>query len=330
MTTICFDGRYLAADTRGSYGNGGVVQTASHKLSVHHGIAYASTGRIGEQWRAALIEWWCEALGDPRHVPMPAKGLDDNDPGAFIICCPNMAPASLTYATPWPNEHGVPCGWGTGADYAIGAMEMGASAMEAVRIAMRHDSGTGGDIEFIDLEDVERGVQFWQVPKVEYIGNKPPVITKPSKADCDPRDIKLAEPAWWEECTGRLTLGTGCGHCLRCNREWYAIQRENGNPPVTYSIAEPTDGPSLDKLRAVNIAQQAEREAAADARSDRAVVEEWVRRWNGASKGNNKPLMAKLETELRSVKFPPNVELCWERDGEHAHGKQVLKDVTAS
>jgi hypothetical protein len=45
-------------------------------------------------------------------------------------------------------------------------------------------------------------------------------IRKPVKAQAG------GEPdLWLPECTGRLVLGTGCGHCLRCNREWYALSR---------------------------------------------------------------------------------------------------------
>lgn len=41
---------------------------------------------------------------------------------------------------------------GSGSEIAIGAMEMGASAEEAVRIAIKHNTSCGGEIQIVKLD----------------------------------------------------------------------------------------------------------------------------------------------------------------------------------
>lgn len=156
MTTIAYCGRFLAADTRGTYGNDGICQAVCHKLRIENDVAFSATGRIADAWLTALIEWW-EIGADP--ASMPPRGSDE-EVGNFIIVN-GIGARSLTYGTPYPQEMGKPVAWGSGANYAIGAMEMGADAMRAVLVAMKHDGPTGGDIEFIDMEDIGSGVQVW-------------------------------------------------------------------------------------------------------------------------------------------------------------------------
>lgn len=41
--------------------------------------------------------------------------------------------------------------WGSGRDFAMGAMEMGASAYRAVEVAIRHSTGCGYGIDLFDF-----------------------------------------------------------------------------------------------------------------------------------------------------------------------------------
>lgn len=50
-----------------------------------------------------------------------------------------------------PVEVGAPCAVGSGMDFAIGAMEHGATPEEAVGIASKRDPGTGGTITVLSL-----------------------------------------------------------------------------------------------------------------------------------------------------------------------------------
>jgi len=46
---------------------------------------------------------------------------------------------------------------GSGGSYAMGAMLAGKSAMDAVRVAIRCDSGSGGAVRFVTFSDNEKG-----------------------------------------------------------------------------------------------------------------------------------------------------------------------------
>jgi ATP-dependent HslUV protease subunit HslV len=51
-----------------------------------------------------------------------------------------------------PVEIDAPCAVGSGGDFAIGALDAGLSAEEAVAIAMKRDPGTGGKITVLHLD----------------------------------------------------------------------------------------------------------------------------------------------------------------------------------
>jgi len=369
-------------------------------------------------------------------------------------------------------------------------MEMGVDAMRAVQVSMKHDSPTGGDIEFIDLEDIERGVQVWHpetdtaspadvwrtvipfteppmtatqrviaeemkkycgyeepkpeplvisgymdildgyrnikgkaaavhfvdaghdenslqfvyrelrtgpcsaerhattqlrdliadylrsvaaplgttiawriLPEVaEYAGKwkgyarlailytaETPVakgitIYKPRKLKKHVMDAATGKStgdvveAWTNECTGRLVLGTGCGHCLRCNREWFALLRQMPQPQdihvksitltgeqLTQSIASLTmsgkampvgDGVALTCAEHPGWPHGLGVDAPGGVvnRSDRAMLEEWVLKWNAASVRANMYEVGRLEQQLRKMTFPDGAELITEYD----------------
>lgn len=499
MTTIAYDGRFLAADTRGTYGNDGICQATCHKLRVENDVAFSATGRITDVWLTKLIDWWLNGA-DPAN--MPPRGSDE-EVGNFIIVYSTGALA-LTYGTPYPQEMGKPVAWGSGANYAIGAMEMGADAMRAVLVAMKHDGPTGGDIEFIDMEDIGSGVQVWHpetdtaspanlkdlmafndhmtqeitkkycgyedfaakhnlpvmtatqraiaedyacyetakakpepliilgymdivgdytnllgdmmalhyrasedrsyeyheirtgpcsterhattqlrdlledyirhvdapkgtpiawrtLPEVTEVvpgkwkgyarlavltgqvpvaDTRPVIITKPSRTD-----LAIMNPdgpgyvrGWFpKECNGRLVLGTGCGHCLRCNREWYALLRQLPAIPeyqgssialtaeqVKQSIASLTmsgaavpvgDGVALTTATHPGWPNGLGVEPVeAPGTSPQFALEAWVEAWNAASVRANMYEVGRLEQQLRKMTFPDGCELVTEYD----------------
>lgn len=495
MTTIAYCGRFLAADTRGTYGNDGICQATCHKLRVHNDVAFSATGRITDVWLTKLLDWWLDGA-DPAN--MPPRGSDE-EVGNFIIVYSTGA-LSLTYGTPYPQEMGKPVAWGSGANYAIGAMEMGADAMRAVQVAMKHDGPTGGDIEFIDMEDIESGVQVWhpetdtatlsdaikplpvganlkdlmafndrmtqeimkkycgyedfaakhnlpvmtaeqqrvaddlnakQAPLIilgymdivgdytNFLGDMtrsyayreirtgpcsterhattqlrdllaeyvrlvdapkgtpiawrtlpevtevvpgkwkgyarlavltgqvpvggdgvahPTTITKPRKTTVGPGGLELLVSAWREhECTGRLVLGTGCGHCRRCNREWFALLRQYGgtihtdkltlsDEQLKQSIASLTmsgaavpvgDGVALTTATHPGWPNGLGVDPApveAPGTSPQFALEAWVAAWNAASVRANMYEVGRLEQQLRKMTFPDGCELVTEYD----------------
>lgn len=109
--------------------------------------------------RPAMITWWEEGAV-PHFIPQcgePAANM-----GCFaVIDVKTRRVWSYSHLMPYPDEDGIPYGLGSGSDYAIGAVRAGKNAMEAVAIAMIDDQGTGGNVEFFDLEFPEMDVKVW-------------------------------------------------------------------------------------------------------------------------------------------------------------------------
>lgn len=144
MTTIAWDGRYVAADSlmiSGSYKHPMPYQ----KLRLGNGVVYGLTGFAA--WFDAWIKWY-EAGADP--AATPACNLSGDNAGSFIVFAKDNV-KFYTREMPYPLKLEAPDAWGSGAEYAIGAMMAGAKADEAIRIAIKVDHGTGGEAQVIDL-----------------------------------------------------------------------------------------------------------------------------------------------------------------------------------
>lgn len=144
MTTIAYDGKYLAADSQ-SNDNGikrNVVKIFKHKLGLFGISGLLTHGLQTIAWitdQGALPELYPkhekDEIGYTLHIDrqgriwryegssMPVEFLDK-----FIAC-------------------------GSGRDFACAAMELGASASHAVEIASKFDVNTGGKVVSYCLED---------------------------------------------------------------------------------------------------------------------------------------------------------------------------------
>jgi hypothetical protein len=154
VTTIAWDGRYLAADTL-SVRSGNRCERPSCKLAVDGGIAYATGGAF---WaiRQQLIDW--HQSGHPIDAYPNPRGLD----GCLVAVEADTRHCSLfAHEVPYADLEAAPVAFGTGGDIALGAMGAGKTAMEAVALAARWDLKTGGPIDFIDMEWIGKGVQRW-------------------------------------------------------------------------------------------------------------------------------------------------------------------------
>lgn len=138
MTTIAFDGKILAADSRmiGSH----IVQTRYTKLFRHKGIIW---GFCGDTQYAPIFERWVKA--GMRHDAKP-KIREDSEFAVLLIKKGRAYYYTDEFeATP----AGVPAAIGSGGDYAIAAMLGGANARRSVQIASRLDPNTGGHITVV-------------------------------------------------------------------------------------------------------------------------------------------------------------------------------------
>jgi hypothetical protein len=142
MTTIATDGKSMAGDGMAKDHCETIVDMKRQK------VYRLSDGRIvgGAGNSFDLIAWrdWLEA-GKSADCPIVS------DQFAGLILTPDGA----VY---WVDHKGrelpipPPCAVGSGQDVALGAMDFGAAPGEAVAIASRRDSHTGGKVSVINLE----------------------------------------------------------------------------------------------------------------------------------------------------------------------------------
>jgi len=153
MTTIAFDGRYLAADTM-SHRNGTPSNRASRKIATSNGCAYAICGQY-----ACMID----DLIDWHRIGALPEAFPKHGEGSMLIV--ELASRRIWVVQgkelPYLDEEAAPFTAGSGGDIALGAMHAGVNAMEAVRIAAKCDYATNDVIDFIDLEWPSKGVQRW-------------------------------------------------------------------------------------------------------------------------------------------------------------------------
>jgi hypothetical protein len=330
MTTIAYDGRYLAADTQAQRDNNR-SNIKCRKLRLVGAFAYAVHG----DWHPVLgnLIKWHEAGAKPGDLPQHGGGsltiVNVISGCVWAVAGPQM---------PYLDEEGAPWGCGSGGDIALGAMTQGATAMEAVAAAMRYDTGTSGDVEFIDLRDLGAGVQTWnwvmpssKQPAPLYKVTTAPDGTQDIRQVTDPQPITIHKPRapeksasgankWADACSGRLVLGTGCGACLRCNREWYAVLRQVGdsNHERDITLSPEQVQQALDRVPET-VTTQAVDHLLADADEGRNSalerLESYVREYNLASSVGDQHAVRMLDITLRNMVFPAGVELVEDING---------------
>lgn len=150
MTTIAWDGTTLAADTL-LMSSG--LRTYTNKLFVLPGCIY---GGCGSSEDIADIREWLAGGGSRPTLSegggwglvvswrYPAQnGVFGPRPGVFHVSGkrPTLTPVMPAV------DAAIGMADGSGRDYAITAMHMGKSAVQAVELASRFDIGTGGAID---------------------------------------------------------------------------------------------------------------------------------------------------------------------------------------
>lgn len=142
MTTIAYRNGVMAADRLVSNGGGG---RAGHQTKIARGPKGTIGGMAGRMEEGFLFARWVEndCEGDPPPLSDSADG---------IVLLPN---GLLCYV----GEKGCLCpveaefaAVGSGEAYAIGAMAHGASAAEAIEIAIQFDTGSGGGVDVLKRE----------------------------------------------------------------------------------------------------------------------------------------------------------------------------------
>lgn len=142
MSVIAWDGKSIAADKQATCA--GLKLTASKIRRLDTGIILAWAG---EQDSGEMMARWFIGGQDPAKWPACQS---DKDLWCRLIIVDRDGFVSTYERQPvsFPMEDKA-MAWGSGRDYALGAMARGATAREAVEVACRFDIGCGMGIDEI-------------------------------------------------------------------------------------------------------------------------------------------------------------------------------------
>jgi ATP-dependent protease HslVU (ClpYQ) peptidase subunit len=141
MSIIAFDGKTVAADKRQT-DNCGLARTVT-KIFRHRGMVVAVVGNYVTG--IEMVEWW-RAGAVPSDFPASAR----EDKTTIIAIGPNSV---LVYTNnPYPvRQEDAQAAFGSGRDFAIAAMALGKTAIEAVELACRFQSDCGNGIDVMEV-----------------------------------------------------------------------------------------------------------------------------------------------------------------------------------
>jgi hypothetical protein len=136
MTTIAYRDGVLAGDTLACWGT--TRDGSFTKVAKRGPFLAAVSGGVAPAQR--FIDWFVGGLkGDPPEMP------DGERTTHGVIICPDDI--ILTWGpSGWERTRNSTVAMGSGGEFAQGAMAMGATPEEAVRVAMLFDTKTGGDV----------------------------------------------------------------------------------------------------------------------------------------------------------------------------------------
>jgi hypothetical protein len=143
MSVVVWDGKTLAADRQVTTSGLGVMGT---KMRKHGSIILAWTGDI--DLGLALADWYCKGaiLADR------PKCQEDKDKWCRLIVADSTGCRYYeTEMIPIPVMAPF-AAWGSGRDFAYGALEMGADAQRAVTVASIHSIDCGFGVESYIVE----------------------------------------------------------------------------------------------------------------------------------------------------------------------------------
>lgn len=142
MTTIAWDGKTLATDSCESKGNT-VTSLKSKKLFLDVGPYKAVAHTGSSQDIKPLLDWI--RGGDKAQLKLDIftiLAIDENG------CCHRLHNSEIGEFT----LEKEPVTEGTGDNIALGAMDAGATAIEAIKIACKRDIYTGGKVQSYTFE----------------------------------------------------------------------------------------------------------------------------------------------------------------------------------
>lgn len=144
MTTIAYKDGVIATDGRTTRGDT-IVDDDSVKRYERRGAVFWMSGRPHEFYAV---------LDDI--IDRSKSGYDDYNAGGIALIEGELFNCGYCNGEGWRYPlTGKVEAYGSGADHAMTAMDMGATAREAVAMAARRDTGTGGTIRQYDAKSGE-------------------------------------------------------------------------------------------------------------------------------------------------------------------------------
>lgn len=130
MSVVVWDGKTVACDRRVNYGS--VVASVPGFSKIQRRADGTILATVGDMTKAAyMIRWWAEGA-------IPSKwNWNDTDNATLIVLYHSRATAYYNSPERVP-EPSAPWAWGSGREFAIGAMAAGATARAAVKIASKY------------------------------------------------------------------------------------------------------------------------------------------------------------------------------------------------
>lgn len=140
MTTIAWDGKTLAADKQATWNDVARATTKIRRAKNGELLGFSGSALMQEPWFD-----WVENGGD---FPEPPKDCGGNMlrihlDGSFTLYCGDK------YGTTY--DAGQTFAIGSGADFALAAMEMGKTAKQAVKLACKIDLNSGLGVDTLTL-----------------------------------------------------------------------------------------------------------------------------------------------------------------------------------
>lgn len=142
MTTIACDGLGMAGDGQAEANEAVLSRTRPKVRKLSDGSLFGGAGPATEL--DLLAQWLIEGGKKPKLEKLTALRL--------------MPDGKLIYFTEkcQPIEIDAPCAVGSGGEFAMGAMDAGATPQEAVEIASDRDPHTGGVITYLELPATQK------------------------------------------------------------------------------------------------------------------------------------------------------------------------------
>ena len=144
MTTIAWDGRYLAADGRITSGNDVIMTDSSNKIFIVKDIIIAVCGSTADEEK--LIQ--CILSGEnSTKEDLQANAIFIEKGKAFTCGTDKDGKYWQCSTDDFVNS------MGSGQDFALAGMDTGMNAMDAVKLAIKRDVFSGGVITFFDTKN---------------------------------------------------------------------------------------------------------------------------------------------------------------------------------